>query len=231
MRFSLRRAWRFVSAYAGMEKFKRLADTCLDQPANLVSLLFSYAGSCLRPFQIEEELASLVRDVRQLNPSTVLEIGTAQGGTLFLWTRLAQKNATIVSIDLPGGKFGGGYSGRRATLYRRFAEKDQQLHLLREDSHSPSTFEMAKRIFGGKPVDLLFIDGDHTYEGVRKDWELYSQLVRPGGMIVFHDIAGNYDDTQVKKLWDSIKSDYKYSEYAVHPNGLYGIGVLLKSNS
>src|ERR1700739_2790496 len=62
----------------------------------------------------------------------------------------------------------------------------------------------------------------------KKDWEMYSQLVRPGGMIVFHDIASNYDDTQVKKLWDSIKSDYKYNEYAVHPNGLYGIGVLSK---
>jgi hypothetical protein len=57
---------------------------------------------------------------------------------------------------------------------------------------------------------------------------MYSQLVRPGGMIVFHDIAGNYDDTQVKKLWDAIKSDFKYKEYSVHPAGLYGIGLFSK---
>jgi predicted O-methyltransferase YrrM len=227
----LRRDWRFIRAYVGMEQFKQKADSHLNQPEELVKLVFGYAGSAIKPIQIDKELAALVRDVRDLNPATVLEIGTAQGGTLFLWSRLAQPNATIVSIDLPGGKFGGGYTNRRAVLYRRFPAKSQQLHLLREDSHALPTFQKAKQLFSGKPVDLLFVDGDHTYEGVKKDWEMYSELVRPGGMIVFHDIAGNYDDTQVKKLWDSIKSNYKHNEYAVHPDGLYGIGVLSKANS
>jgi hypothetical protein len=45
---------------------------------------------------------------------------------------------------------------------------------------------------------------------------------------VFHDIAGNYDETQVKRLWDSIKSDFRHREYAVDPGGYYGIGILLK---
>lgn len=214
--------------HLGMTKFKRTADSCLDQPEELVSLVFSYAGSALRPFQVEEELANMVRDVRKLNPVTVLEIGTAQGGTLFLWTRLAQPHATIVSIDLPGGKFGGGYSTRRVPVYRRFAGKRQKLHLLREDSHAQPTFDRVKTLFGETPVDLLFIDGDHTYEGVKKDWEMYSSLVRPGGIIAFHDIAGNYDDTQVKMLWDSIKPNFEHREYAVHPEGLYGIGMLYK---
>jgi hypothetical protein len=57
---------------------------------------------------------------------------------------------------------------------------------------------------------------------------MYSPLVRPGGMVVFHDIAGNYDDTQVKKLWDSLKPNFEHREYAVDPKGLYGIGVLVK---
>ncbi|HTW45080.1 MAG TPA: class I SAM-dependent methyltransferase [Acidobacteriaceae bacterium] len=228
MKYQVRPAWRFARAHMGVERLKKQADTRLDQPEELVSLLFRFADSELKPFQIDEELASLAKEVRDLSPMNVLEIGTAKGGTLFLWTRLAQRDAVIVSIDLPGGKFGGGYSNRRATIYRRFARKGQQLHLMREDSHAQATFEKAKQLFGEKPVDLLFIDGDHTYEGVKRDWEMYSQLVRAGGLIVFHDIAGNYDDTQVKRLWDSIKSDYKYREYAVHPDGLYGIGVLVK---
>jgi hypothetical protein len=45
-----------------------------------------------------------------------LEIGTARGGTLFFLTRLASPHATIVSVDLPGGPFGGGYPRRRALL-------------------------------------------------------------------------------------------------------------------
>jgi len=36
-------------------------------------------------------------------------------------------------------------------------------------------------------IDLLFIDGDHTYEGCKKDWDLYFKLVRRGGIVVFHD--------------------------------------------
>jgi len=40
-----------------------------------------------------------------------------------------------------------------------------------------------------KRGDFLFIDGDHTYEGVEGDFEMYSPLVRRGGIIAFHDIV------------------------------------------
>jgi predicted O-methyltransferase YrrM len=224
----IRRAFNAGRVLTEIEDLKRQASAHLDQPAELVSLLFGFHNGIIRPLQIDEELASLVRDVRALNPSNVLEIGTARGGTLFLWTQLAKQNATIVSIDLPQGNFGGGYTRQRALLYRRFATKGQALHLLRLDSHAESTLQRTKQLFAGSPIDLLFIDGDHTFEGVKKDWEMYSSLVRAGGMIVFHDVAGNYDDTQVKRLWDSIKDGFRNREYVLNPGGQYGIGVLMK---
>jgi predicted O-methyltransferase YrrM len=150
------------------------------------------------------------------------------GGTLYLWTRLARPDAVIVSIDLPGGQFGGGYSPLRTAIYRRFARESQELHLVRADSHDNSTLEHLKSLLGGGSIDFLFIDGDHTYEGVKRDWEMYSPLVRPGGLVAFHDVAGNYETTQVKRLWDVIKLDHQYREYMVHPRGQYGIGVLFK---
>ena len=55
---------------------------------------------------------------------------------------------------------------------------------------------------------------------------MYSPLVRPGGLVVFHDVAGNYDTTQVKRFWDDVKHGYQYREYLAHPRGQYGIGVL-----
>jgi predicted O-methyltransferase YrrM len=39
----------------------------------------------------------------------------------------------------------------------------------------------------GQAIDFLFIDGDHAYEGVRKDWELYSPLLAEGALVAFHD--------------------------------------------
>jgi len=38
-----------------------------------------------------------------------------------------------------------------------------------------------------KSLDLLFIDGDHSYEGVKADWEAYKRFLRPGSIAVFHD--------------------------------------------
>lgn len=222
------RAFRLAQAHAGLANLHRAAESRLDAPYEMISLTFNYCDGFLQPIQMEDELARLLEDVRKLAPRTVLEIGTSMGGTLYLWTRFAQPDATIVSVDLPGGKFGGGYSPLRTGIYKRFARTNQTLHLMRADSHQPATFDAVKSLFGGVEIDLLFIDGDHTYEGVKADWEMYSPLVRSGGLIVFHDVAGNYDDTQVKRLWDSIKMNRDHREYMVHPAGHYGLGVLVK---
>lgn len=222
------RTWRYVRAYAGLEGLNRRTAGLVENPAELIAQSFNYSDAFLQPLQIQEELACLVKDVTRLKPRSVLEIGTFMGGTLYLWTRLATDDATIVSVDLPGGKFGGGYSSLRTPIYRRFARRQQQLHLIRGSSHDRETFERVRGLFGERPVDFLFIDGDHTFEGVRRDWEMYSPLVREGGLIGFHDVAGNYDDTQVKRFWDSIKDRFHHREYMVHAEGLCGIGVLFK---
>ena len=65
----------------------------------------------------------------------------------------------------------------------------QVLHLLRADSHRPETLNEARGIIGDRHIDFLFIDGDYTYEGVRKYYEMYSPLVENGGIIAFHDIC------------------------------------------
>ena len=61
----------------------------------------------MKPSQVREEIAELLRILKSLNPRTCLEIGTAGGGTLFLFAQVASPDATLISIDLPGGPFGG----------------------------------------------------------------------------------------------------------------------------
>jgi len=58
--------------------------------------------------QNRDEIVPLLELVRKEKPGRVLEIGTATGGTLFLLARMAADDATLVSIDLPGGVRGGG---------------------------------------------------------------------------------------------------------------------------
>jgi predicted O-methyltransferase YrrM len=58
------------------------------------------------------------------------------------------------------------------------------------------------------PFDWLFIDADHHYEAVLKDWDNYMPMVAPGGIVAFHDIVPHgQPDVQVSRLWSEIQRD------------------------
>lgn len=200
------------------------------KPAELVDFSFFAAGGLLQMAQVPAEIMKLTELVEQQHPKTVVEIGTAHGGTLFLWCRLADPKATIVSIDLPGGIHGGGYPYWKKNIYRRFARPTQKLHLLRGDSHSLAMLaELKKHLPGDGKIDFLFIDGDHTYQGVKSDFEMYSSLVRPGGVIAFHDICKHPEglNCHVDRYWQELKGKHRTREFIEDPNqGGFGIGIV-----
>lgn len=182
-----------------------------------------------RNFQVKEEILQLLQLVSKIHPKRLLEIGTAAGGTLYLFTKIATPDALIISVDLPGGQYGGGYPASRVPFYMSFAKGRQRIELLRADSHDLQSLEHVRRVLGGEMIDFLFIDGDHSYEGVKKDFTLYSPLVRPGGMIAFHDIVPQSPDPSygVSRFWNEMKSSYKYIQIIRQDNqNSFGIGVL-----
>jgi predicted O-methyltransferase YrrM len=189
----------------------------------------NFAPFTIRPAQVREEFLSLLKILQNMNLKKLLEIGTARGGTLFLFSRIANYDATIISVDLPGGMFGGGYPKWKIPLYKSFAIKNQRIYLIRADSHNPKTLNKVKEILKEGKLDFLFIDGDHTYEGVKKDFEMYSPLVRNGGIIAFHDIVPGPPEIVggVPNFWNEIKQKFRYLEIVKNWNqGGYGIGIL-----
>ena len=142
---------------------------------------------------------------------------------------MAAPDATVISLDLPGGIHGGGYPGWKVLLYRRFARAGQRLHLLRADSHDPAILATVKKLLPPGGLDFLFIDGDHTLDGVRQDYEMYSPLVKPGGAIVFHDICthGAEFNCHVDQFWNQLKQGREHWEFIENPaQGMFGIGVI-----
>jgi GT2 family glycosyltransferase/glycosyltransferase involved in cell wall biosynthesis len=95
------------------------------------------------------------------------------------------------------------------------------------DSHAPETRRTLEEVLAGRPIDLLFIDGDHTYYGASRDFALYAPLVSSEGTIAFHDILPHPDlrECKVDLLWREIKErDGFQSAEFVDPGDDHGWG-------
>jgi cephalosporin hydroxylase len=194
-------------------------------------VLFAREAKRRGAIQKKGELRSLLSLLLRRKPQVVVEIGTYRGGTLWLWCRVAAANARVISIDLPGGAFGGGYDDSDVALFHSFTKRRQKLVLIQKDSHDPATREQVVTVLRGRPVDFLFIDGDHTYDGVKQDFEMYAPLVASGGLIALHDIVPNTPDTSgdVPVFWNELKHRGGYEmreliDVIGHPG--FGIGVV-----
>lgn len=229
--------YRPLQAYHQQQARKRLheLEKLLPAPHTRLAIPFLFRGSGffkhIRPMQSQTEIGELYRAVVDAQPKTVVEIGTCHGGTLYLWCQAASPDATLVSIDLPEGEFGGGYKACRSSLYQGFARNGQTIHLLRADSHSPQTVDLVRERLDSRPVDFLFIDGDHTYAGVKQDFELYSPLVAKTGLIGLHDIYRRPEEPRIEvwRFWQELRPQYpNASEWIDHsPEGrAIGIGLV-----
>src|SRR2546427_468071 len=152
---------RYLSVWARFHQIRNL-DLTSQSLEELVEVVFNFADGFFEPIQIQSEILEALREIRKLRPKYIVEVGTAGGGTLLMWSRVAHPEATIVTIDLPGGEFGGGSSYLRVPLFRRLPLPGQTLHIIRGDSHNPRTVELTKKYLHSNPADFLFIDADHT---------------------------------------------------------------------
>ena len=101
-----------------------------------------------------------------------------------------------------------------------------------ESSRSIYVRKNVSKILGENKIDFLFIDGDHSYNGVKSDFINYEQYVSDNGIIAFHDIVNNPADLsiEVPRFWREIKKKYDYSELIENINQTsMGIGIIYKN--
>ncbi len=194
-------------------------------PAELVDI--SLSCPAIQSQQIRSEFLELAKMVQEQNCKYIMEIGTFRGGTLFVFSQLALPGATVISLDFHSTLFGKVYGTLQKPLLRKFVRNGKSLFMVRENSHLHETLDTIRGILRGHELDFLFIDGDHSYEGVREDFMMYSPLVREGGLIAFHDIAESGGSREVHRLWSELKPNYRHREF-IHVTGdrAMGIGVL-----
>lgn len=187
----------------------------------------------IRLAQIEEELTALCRRVTEHKPRIIAEIGTWNGGTFYVWTRINPQAKKIISIDLPSGQFGGGYDEKRIKFFKEFAHDREgcELYFIRGDSKSKETSDELSKILGKDKIDFLYIDGDHTYEGIKKDFNIYLDFMSDDGLIGFHDINTHKEGYGVIEFWNEVKANYRHEEFIKEGSRVMGNGLIYLNKS
>jgi len=208
---------------------RRAAASELRQCTSTADLFrFTQAHFARPPAQNASELVRFVDTVSAIGPRTVCEIGVQDGGTNFILSRALATVDTMIGVDL--------HVSLKCQL-RYFRRPDLCLRLIDGSSHAARTRRRVADALNGRPLDLLFIDGDHSHAGSVRDFLTYRDFVRPGGIIAFHDIvpdtytrhgvgtAGYAGD--VPFVWSELSSYYRSEEFIddIDQDGA-GIGVL-----
>jgi hypothetical protein len=138
------------------------------------------------------ELAAVLAVVGALDPhSRIAEIGAGGGGTLWAWRQLGA-DVWAVTEPVPNPAACGTHGAR----------------VLWADSHSGLARRWLAGCAGAAGFDVLHIDGDHSYAGARADFADYAPLVRPGGLVLLHDVANAGDAPGVMLAWQEISEQY-----------------------
>jgi cephalosporin hydroxylase len=169
-------------------------------------------------FQTQFEFDQLLAIVEDMMPARILEIGSWEGGTLWHWLQIATEHVVAVDDRMSAPHLWDAWA----------AESSASLTLLQGRSQDPAVVGRAARLC---PYDLVFIDGDHTFDAVLADWDNYSTMVAPGGIVALHDILER-PGYGVDRVWADIKNKpgTRTVEITVSPNEdpseRNGIGVV-----
>lgn len=202
---------KFSSRRADRASLVRRLQACRQPDEYFDFALDGFPGG---PSQNRAELLALVHEASDREPRVIVELGTEAGGTTFVLSHAISSVTTVVAVDL---------WVQNADRLRAFRRPGQELHVINGPSIAASTLEQVAGALGGREVDLLLIDADHTFAGVWGDFLAYRGFLHPGSLVVFHDIVADrrlLGDSpsasyvgEVPVLWQLIKAHYNHWEF------------------
>jgi GT2 family glycosyltransferase/glycosyltransferase involved in cell wall biosynthesis len=159
-----------------------------------------------------------------LRPDVFVELGTQQGDSYCAVCEAVEilgLGSRCYAVDSwTGDPHAGAYGGEILEALRRHHDPLYG----RFSRLISSTFDDAVSHFSDGSVDLLHIDGYHTYEAVRHDFETWRPKLSERGVVLFHDINVRERDYGAWRVWEELKRSYPSFEFA-HAHGLGVLGV------
>lgn len=169
--------------------------------------------------------------VTNVRPSKIVELGTFKGTSMFAMLQSISDNnlnTEFNAIDSwEGDQHAGFYEGDQwlkdieGLIEKHYNQQNVILHR--------KYFDQALELFEENTVDILHIDGLHTYEAVKHDFETWLPKLNVNGFVLFHDIAEKREDFGVWQLWDELKKSTDY--YTIEFIHSHGLGVLTRSKT
>lgn len=163
--------------------------------------------------------------VAAVEPELLVELGTQSGLSYFAFCQSVQEHdlkTLCYAVDTwEGEEHTGKYDESTWELVSQVNRLNYPgfSYLLR------MYFKEALDHFAEDSIDLLHIDGLHTYEAVREDFTTWYPKVKPGGLILFHDIKARLKDFGVWRYWDELRDEQPETFEFQHG---FGLGVLRK---
>jgi predicted O-methyltransferase YrrM len=157
--------------------------------------------------QIPKEYANVLFEIIKIQPKSYLEIGIGNGGSWLTYSFLLRKTLKIShAVDnLAYAKY----------IKQKSDDFNYIRDYLRNHIDNVEFFNSDSKLFldsNDNMYDVIFIDGDHSYEGVKNDFLKSIRHVNKGGIVIFHDII-SVGSPGVAKFWNEYKNQYNYKEF------------------
>lgn len=197
--------------------------------------LYQISQETFGVLQQEVEITGVLDTIAAANPGIIGEIGLKHSGNSFLFTQKCRNAKLFVGLDL---------KLENTAKLQYVAPAGMQFRFFEGSSYAPQTVEQVRRFLKGRQFDFLFIDGDHSFHGVKEDFLMYLPMVRPGGLVGFHDIVP--DDVarhgtkpeqslcyggDVYAFWAQLKPHFAHQEFVRSWDQTgFGIGIITLPN-
>jgi glycosyltransferase involved in cell wall biosynthesis/ACT domain-containing protein len=166
--------------------------------------------------------------IQEVSPKIFVELGTHSGNSYFSFCQSvveAGLSTKCYSVDTwQGDAHAGQYN---EDIFAKVNTHHQE-HYAGFSRLLRMTFDDAASYFADESIELLHIDGLHTYEAVRHDFETWLPKLAPGAVVMFHDTNVRERNFGVWKLWEELQARYPRNLEFVHSHGL---GVLQLNNA
>lgn len=159
--------------------------------------------------------------VAQLQPRVLVELGTDRGESYFAFCQSARENQTQTKCFAIDHWQGDSHAGSYDSTTFNDVESHNRKYYGDFSTLIRSTFDEALERFAPASIDLMHIDGHHTEEAVRHDVESWLPKLRPGGILLMHDVAVRARGFGVWKVWEELLRGGRSCTFAQSP----GLGV------